>query len=675
MSEQHPTPQQTLALFLGAGSFPRARTLQQGPAFYNSARGLQEYLMNPYGLGLPADNVHWLFDDSRSPSDQLQNIGDFLARRASVLASQGVEPMALIVYYVGHLLFLEPDPTTYLAIKYTREDNEGITSLRVHDLASVIETEARLLRKFFILDSCVSTAAYSGFQSALFTGNRLNIFPEFRERAPIILWSACREHSPQPSGLSRTRFTDALLSVLNQGDASLGSLLSIGEVAELVKVKLREAYPDTLEPPEVQSLDQREGDVANVPLFPNLALFQPRAQQERDRVAPVEQAKTLDAGSAERLKEEIEKMERALGVTEEQMKVGPQEHAGALQKALESKLAQSEPGSHLYTVWYGTNRKPTNSSVPQSGFTNDRDSDGTVHYGFATVAIPKSHTFGSVGTPWWKRWAKMKFQDDHLKILSLHETENADEFFSHVRHELEELERSDRQIMLYLHGYCVSFDEAAVRAAQIGFDLKVGGITAFFSWPSSACFEGYFADADRIAASEPAITSFLIRLTQDTGAKTVHLIAHSMGNRGLARSIQRITGDASRTGIRFGQIILAAPDIEVSLFRDLAAIYPRISERTTMYVSAKDRALGLSKWLQDSDRAGFTPPITVVPEIDTIEVTNIDLTLLGHSYYAEAEAVLYDMSDLLAHNTPPGRRPRTRPASKGVDSKYWVIGR
>jgi esterase/lipase superfamily enzyme len=329
----------------------------------------------------------------------------------------------------------------------------------------------------------------------------------------------------------------------------------------------------------------------------------------------------------------------------------------------------------LFRVWYGTNRAFKNVRDPGKGFKSEFDPDRAVHYGYCTVYIPKSHKFGSTGTSWWDRWRKLKFEDDHLKIVECKTSASAGQFFSEIRQEIAALGPLDRQILLYLHGYCVSFDEAAVRAAQIGFDLKAVGVTAFFSWPSCGSVRGYFADADRVAASEPAITEFLHALTRDTGAQAVHIIAHSMGNRGLARSIQRIVSDTSMSGVRFGQIILAAPDIEVSLFRDLAAVYPKVSNRTTMYVSARDRALQMSKFLQHSDRAGFTPPITVVPNIDTVEVTDIDLTVLGHGYYSEAEPVLYDMNDVLRHNSPPGSRQRIRRAGGSGQPLYWVIGK
>ena len=58
-----------------------------------------------------------------------------------------------------------------------------------------------------------------------------------------------------------------------------------------------------------------------------------------------------------------------------------------------------------------------------------------------------------------------------------------------------------------------------------------------------------------------------------------------------------------------------------------------------MYVSARDRALEVSGWIHGYPRAGFTPPVTVVGGVNTIEASGIDLTTLGHRYFAEAAAV------------------------------------
>lgn len=333
---------------------------------------------------------------------------------------------------------------------------------------------------------------------------------------------------------------------------------------------------------------------------------------------------------------------------------------------------ESDTGPRLYEIWFGTNRAPVDPRDPSKGFGGKRDDH--MHYGVCEVAIPRSHKFGSIGTAWWRRWLRLEFADDHVKVVRRREIDGAAMFFDDLRQEL--ASSQGNQLLVYLHGFNVSFDDAAIRAAQLFADLKVPGAAAFFSWPSKASVDDYFADVERIGESEADIAAFLTGVATQLGGATVHIIAHSMGNRGLARAMQRISAAVTgAAGVRFGQIILAAPDVSVGLFHDLARVYPTLSTRTTMYVSARDRALGLSRWLQDAPRAGFTPPVTIVPNIDTIEVTNIDLTLLGHGYYAEAEAVLYDISSLLLHNLAPGQRLRLSASDiPGAASGYWVIG-
>jgi esterase/lipase superfamily enzyme len=109
------------------------------------------------------------------------------------------------------------------------------------------------------------------------------------------------------------------------------------------------------------------------------------------------------------------------------------------------------------------------------------------------------------------------------------------------------------------------------------------------AWPSRGTLNGYTADEASIEASEGAITDFFVRLATESGADVVHVIAHSMGNRCLLRAPQRIEANAERRSrFRFGQIFLAAPDIDTAFFEDLAYPYPQCSERTTLYVSKSE---------------------------------------------------------------------------------------
>ncbi len=193
-----------------------------------------------------------------------------------------------------------------------------------------------------------------------------------------------------------------------------------------------------------------------------------------------------------------------------------------------------------YDVWYGTNRMPLDPLDVAKGFGSERSRE--VHHGKCEVIVPKSHHFGSVGSSWWKRLRSAS--DDRLRLVANQGMSEAD-FWADIRREIEATDESQRHSLVFLHGYNVSFEEAAIRAAQIGFDLKINGVVAFFSWPSQGSLLGYAADEATIEASEPAIADFLCDFASAAGDDRVHLLAHSMGNRGLLRSLQRIMTDVA----------------------------------------------------------------------------------------------------------------------------------
>jgi hypothetical protein len=300
-----------LAVLLGASSFDRAPKLAQGRAFYNSAQDFREYLLASNGLGLARENLKWLFDDSRSPTDQLRDAGDFLETRSADLKNRGTLPQDLIVYYVGHGLFWGPEQAYCLAVRGTDERSEGLTSLRVSDLGSVIKAHARFLRKFLILDCCFSAAAYKEFQSSPLEAGRAKVLEELPQKGTALLCSAsAQDPSLAPEGLSRTMFSDGLLRALREGHPFFGLRLSVSELGDLVKMNLKDAYPNSWVRPEVHSPDQREGDVASVPIFPNPSYVSPEEQQRRDEEHRAEIPRQK-AEAEQRAREEAEARERA----------------------------------------------------------------------------------------------------------------------------------------------------------------------------------------------------------------------------------------------------------------------------------------------------------------------------------------------------------------------------
>jgi hypothetical protein len=373
MTDSKPTRQYTLALLLGASSFDYAPSLAQGRRFYNSAYDFREYLLAAEGLNLHYNNVLSLFDDSQAPSDQLKRARDFLEKKTAALRHEGTPPQNLIVYYIGHGLFSGPEQTYCIAIRATDEVSEGVTSIRVSDLASIIKEHARFVRKFIILDCCFSSAAYKAFQGAPLRAGRVKLLGEFPERGTTLLCSASAyDASLAPEELSHTMFSGGLLRALREGHPSLGPQLSMSELGDLVKVKLKEAYPENWVRPEVHSPDQREGDIASEGLFPNAA-FMAEAQREQSEIRvqkgaeqaglSAEARRTLTEGQARNGAKEAEADQRTQEARHE-AEVRPLAlDVGALQQEAAAKLRADEAARQASTrpegepaIEYGSKR-------------------------------------------------------------------------------------------------------------------------------------------------------------------------------------------------------------------------------------------------------------------------------------------------------------------------------
>lgn len=323
-----------------------------------------------------------------------------------------------------------------------------------------------------------------------------------------------------------------------------------------------------------------------------------------------------------------------------------------------------------YRVWFATTRKPADfPGRPTVHFSAERNDQ--LSYGHCDVFVPRSHKIGSTGSPWWRRL--LTRVDDRLKILGVQET-TANSQWDELSVRLSSLPPTERNAVLFIHGYNVSFEDAALRAAQIGTDLGIAAM-AFFSWPSQGAIGGYLADAAAIEANERAIAGYMAEFAENCGAANVHVIAHSMGNRGLLRAATLLANArAAGEPRKFGQFILAAPDVDIDTFGQLSAAYDRLGRRTTLYVCSRDRAVGAARWLHRYPRVGLVPPITVVSGIDTVNVTNADLTLLGHGYVAEARDVLTDIHGAVTRNLPPENRFGLIRQTTRSGQVYWAIG-
>jgi len=262
---------QTVAVILGASVFPRAPRLAEGRSFYTSAADFKDYVIHSHGLGLPAQNVSWLFDDSRSADDQLDDLSSFLSKRIREQEKTETPIQNLLLYYVGHGLFSRGDQAYCLAVRATKEASEGGSSIRMTDLATVVKDSAAFARRILILDCCFAATAFKEFQSTPLGVAKVQIEKEFPLKGTALFCSSSSEEpSLAPKELKRTMFTDALLKALLSGHPSLGPRMTTSELGIIVGMKLREYSRDWVRP-QVLSPDQSEGDIAGVPIFPNPA--------------------------------------------------------------------------------------------------------------------------------------------------------------------------------------------------------------------------------------------------------------------------------------------------------------------------------------------------------------------------------------------------------------------
>lgn len=324
--------------------------------------------------------------------------------------------------------------------------------------------------------------------------------------------------------------------------------------------------------------------------------------------------------------------------------------------------ATGPTASTTVKLYYGTNR----SNVPTIAQAS------TNQYGQCEVSIPHRHQFGELERPsFWR----LEFRESAAKHVMLKQVNplNPEECLGQLRGDLASKDEAD--LFIFVHGYNVTFAQAAQRTAQMAFDLKFQGIPLFYSWPSQGTLRGYSSDQRSADASAVPLAEFLTRVATETGARRIHLVAHSLGNRALVGALARL-GQTPETPVRFNQVVFAAPDLDAAQFaNDIAPRIRPVVERVTIYSSGSDLALWASRFWHRTVRLGQPGPywtqIRTYDWIDVVDATAVGFKWfeLGHSAYGGE--LLTDVERVLAGRPigesvagpGPGRWTVSRPPS------------
>ncbi|TLG77942.1 alpha/beta hydrolase [Methylocystis sp. B8] len=268
--------------------------------------------------------------------------------------------------------------------------------------------------------------------------------------------------------------------------------------------------------------------------------------------------------------------------------------------------------------------------------------DGRAHFSLTSIGVPLNHHAGNVERPSFGGADRRR----HFTVLSkrnMDEQEFCGEVASHVSGRI----GNSRDVLLYVHGFNTSADDARYRLAQIVADGRFSGVPALFAWNSRGGLFNYESDKEAATVSRDALEKLIIDLSHTPGVGRIHVLAHSMGAwltmetlRGVAQS-----GHADLDG-KLGEVMLAAPDIDLNVFRQqVARLDPR---HVSIFVASNDRALSLSSRIAgDRPRVGAMNPNSAEDkaELDRLGVAVHDISsfstdFVGHGAFAEAPDVV-----------------------------------
>jgi esterase/lipase superfamily enzyme len=245
-----------------------------------------------------------------------------------------------------------------------------------------------------------------------------------------------------------------------------------------------------------------------------------------------------------------------------------------------------------------------------------------------------------------------------------------------------------KEVFIFVHGFNNSFEDAVLTTAELWHFLGREGVPLCYTWPAGVgLFKAYeytlastqftvyhFKQALRLIASCPQV-------------EKVHIIAHSRGTAVTTDTVRELhleirgTGDTQKT-LKLGTVILAAADIDldVAIARNGTERIGRAVERSALYISHHDKALGLSGWLFGGSRLGDVDvKMFDHAEIDALRGSQrlqlIDARVkkrgLGHSYFHADPAVSSDLVLLMRYQLLPGAE-HGRPLGVS-DEGLWLV--
>jgi esterase/lipase superfamily enzyme len=297
------------------------------------------------------------------------------------------------------------------------------------------------------------------------------------------------------------------------------------------------------------------------------------------------------------------------------------------------------PGTSVVDMLVVTTRGPSDS--PGELFSGERGERAS----FADIAISippaGARQIGEV------QWPNAVPGDPSREFVTLN-AEVLDKSAAVARFDARIKKTHARQALVFVHGFNTRFEEAVYRFAQVVHDADTSALPVLFTWPSRGKLLAYGYDHESASSSRDTLEALLQGLARDPNVGEISILAHSMGNWVTMEALRQMVIRDKQLAPKIKNIMLAAPDVDYTVFeRQIALIGVRPS-LVTLFVSRDDEALAASRRVWgDNPRVGAIDPDREPYHSDLAKdrITVVDLTdvkssdLLGHGKYASSEVV------------------------------------
>lgn len=248
----------------------------------------------------------------------------------------------------------------------------------------------------------------------------------------------------------------------------------------------------------------------------------------------------------------------------------------------------------------------------------------TLNYLSFDVHIPPDRREGEVDPVRDGEAAPPPDPEHQFMVTRADQYRDAPAFRTSLRRALAAPEAQGREVMIFVHGYNMTFADGLYRTAQIQHDLDLQGVAVHYAWPSAAHVLGYAHDRDSAQFARDGLES-LIAEVRAAGGRDIVLVAHSMGANIVMEALRqiRIGGrDPLMNGI--SGVVLMSPDIDTDVFRSQAARIDPLPQPFVIFTSRRDRALRISARLNgEEQRLGN---LGTVEDVADFDVTLIDIS-------------------------------------------------